>query len=883
MQKPFRNYAVVFIFLMLVGLSVAPTVFAQAQMPTTDVSPSWLSFFGSSIFSGVKNVFAWGFSWIVPLLHDILYYLFYAIDGVAVTLAYWMGSLMDYTLYYTVVNFTPTFVEIGGNTATTNSSQNLIYYAWSIIRDLLNTGVFFIVIYHAIRAMFQGFEDIKKKFIGLLIFVVLVNFSLLFVKLVTDISNVAILQMYNAAANPVGSATTTEFFKHNKDGKTTGLSSFVLNAVNPFSFFSEKRVNAAIESSVKQNSETAVFQLALIGIHLYLAFLFLYITAILITRAVTFIVVMIASPLLVTGMFFSALGDMAKKVKDELLEEALQGPGIIFLLIMSSLIVSGLFSSTTFAAIPGQQNSVLLANLGTFIKFMVFIMFNYYAFGFIRSMTTSGGNWSERLMGGALALGFGAAGWGLRRTVGGAANLAFENAKFSEKMKGWRDSDSFAKRFASRGIMKGLDVTRNSSLDLRNGIGAIGKTYIGGKILAGTGTFIPMKLDFGKSSTTSAKKTKDAATERANKRRESELEMYQKSGQDDWSVGTEQIARSGVKVSIKDEETGISKEMDISNAFAKRDESQETIKGIEAAIREAAKLPNFNLDKDSVQYNGESLNKSEIDKRLKEAKERLKEQNSLISKALESINNDKDAYISKFREKSGKEFEKAFWRRTAGFDRNGNVVSPDGYLMEAPARSVAKAASIISRQTVSHAASRAQLAAKKKVEKMEKVVDKERILAAELFNHVKSLVEQADDLDIEVSSMTDLITFYSEGKKYGVSGTKDKLSDEMRKSIFKEATSALDDSVIRLNKRKVDLKKSIASLDPSGLDFRTEESLRNQLREVSSALDKTRGFRDKMTSTENKFVEYVDSSEKEKAANKSSAKSEPEKKPANSK
>jgi hypothetical protein len=56
-------------------------------------------------------------------------------------------------------------------------------------------------------------------------------------------------------------------------------------------------------------------------------------------------------------------------------------------------------------------------------------------------------------------------------------------------MKDWKKSDNFAKRFVSRNLMKGLDVTRNSSLDLRTGMSTLGKTYIGGKNSSGNRRF----------------------------------------------------------------------------------------------------------------------------------------------------------------------------------------------------------------------------------------------------------------------------------------------------------------------------------------------------------------------------------------------------------
>jgi hypothetical protein len=99
-------------------------------------------------------------------------------------------------------------------------------------------------------------------------------------------SNVAILQMYNVAAKPKGSSPEL-FFTHVDEGET-GLSSYVLNAVNPLSFFTAQKASPAVKAQLEQDSSTALYQLGLILVHGYLVFLFLYISAILLTRGGNF-------------------------------------------------------------------------------------------------------------------------------------------------------------------------------------------------------------------------------------------------------------------------------------------------------------------------------------------------------------------------------------------------------------------------------------------------------------------------------------------------------------------------------------------------------------------------------------------------------------------
>lgn len=745
MLRFLRKYKAVFVFWFAVLVLAAP-VFAQIA-PDTSTTPGILSEIFSNPFSGTSGMFSsFPLSWLMGLLSGLFYLLLSAVDSVAVFLAWLTGSLMDYMFYYTVVNFTPTFMEMNSPGMTVSSSNTLIYYAWSIVRDILNAGVFFVVIYHAIRAMFKGFEDIKKRFIGLLVFVVLVNFSLLFVKLVADISNIAMLQMYNAAARPVSSATTKEFFTHKDDTKATGLSSFVLNAVNPISFFSEGRYNLAVDTQIKQNSQSAMFQLALIAIHLYLAFLFLYVAAILGTRAVTFIVIMIASPLLVAGMFFSGLSDVAKRVKDELLEEALQGPGMVFLLLLSAMIVSSLFTGSgfeNFTTSSSGQPSVFLTNMGIFLKFFIFVGFNYYAFSFIRKMTTTGGNWSEKLFAAGLGGAIGLTGWGLRRTIGGGANYLLNNDNHG---KNWADAalngTGWEKRIASAKF-KTARFLSNRTFDGRTGMSAFQKTAIGGRILTSLKTGLPMPdLKVGKGTDKTAASLQKKKDEKENKRRDDFRQALAESGSALYSVRDKRLINEGL---VKADYAGKSRDIrdleDMANSINSRyfqsqiadlvlnNKGDTVVETTDRKIKLTAKewqdliaqepvnggkvrnilARTANLsDDDEINIGGEikkvkdwktdadKLSKQMVDGAVGEAKKQLSD----ITK--------REKLVAKYAEKSKGDIEEAFDREQG----KGNI----SYVAELPARALRRAVRRITREQRSGGDSRANMKAAKRYE-----------------------------------------------------------------------------------------------------------------------------------------------------------------------
>lgn len=746
-----RKYLAVFVFIFLVLFTIAPIVYAQTTMPPNTVVPASIGEEQSGIwswFSGATSVLSWGASKVFGLLGDLIFFLFTKVVEFFAFLAWIMGSMMDYTFYYTVVDFTPKFVEIGG-TQNTTSNTSLIYYGWSMIRDILNAGIFFIIIYHAIRSMFQGFEDIKKKFIALLIFTVLVNFSLLFVKLAADISNIAMLQIYNAAAKPVGSANTKEFFTHRDDLKNTGLSSFVLNAVNPLSFFSEGRAKVATVSQIQKNSQTVAFQISLILIYLYLAALFLYMTAIFMVRAVTFLVIMIMSPLLIAGSFFSGLSEAADTVKGELKEEVLQGPGVLLMLILSGMVASGLFAGTSFnPSDPSQSNSVLLTNIGAFLKFGIFAAFNYYAFSFIRKATSTGGNWAEKLTGGALATGIGLGAWGLRRTIGGAANYLYNNDNYAKE---WartaldEKSSWLQKRFANAKL-KTVGAVRNSSFDLRSGMSAMQKTAMGAKILTSLKTGLPLpNLNVGKGTDKSAAKLQLKRDEAENKRRDDWRKVLGETGSSLWTVKDERLINEGlVKADYDGKSRDIRNLNDIQSAVAdgtfqsdiatkiasglqtekiKRGDTELTADEWQKMIdREVAIM----LDKANIGNSLMGLTDEEADVAIttstgtatKKVKDWRKEADKLNKQAVAGAIDEakkqltditkREKLVAKYAEKSKKSIEEAFDREQG----KGNI----GYIAELPYMAVRRSVRAITGQQRSGGDSRANMKAAKRYE-----------------------------------------------------------------------------------------------------------------------------------------------------------------------
>lgn len=106
------------------------------------------------------------------------------------------GLLFNFLVYYTVI----TFGSFGGNASTLANVTNGINVGWTLFRDLSNIVIIGLFTFIAISIILGLKEYGAKKLVArVLIIAVLINFSLLFTKLIVDASNFTAYQFYNAA------------------------------------------------------------------------------------------------------------------------------------------------------------------------------------------------------------------------------------------------------------------------------------------------------------------------------------------------------------------------------------------------------------------------------------------------------------------------------------------------------------------------------------------------------------------------------------------------------------------------------------------------------------------------------------------------------------
>ncbi|MDP3646041.1 MAG: hypothetical protein Q8R25_03060 [bacterium] len=167
------------------------------------------------------------------------------ISAILISIAVWIlavaGILFNTLIDHTIINF--------GQFLYGDAVKSAVETAWTAFRDLANIMIIGIFVFVAISIILGISEFGQKKMIArILIIAVLINFSLLFTKVIIDFSNFTALQFYNAAQLQAG----------NDPNASSG--------VNPLSGFAQKGISGAfidyIGVSTFGNTKEAVKKIA---------------------------------------------------------------------------------------------------------------------------------------------------------------------------------------------------------------------------------------------------------------------------------------------------------------------------------------------------------------------------------------------------------------------------------------------------------------------------------------------------------------------------------------------------------------------------------------------------------------------------------------------
>lgn len=397
--------------------------------------------------------------------------------------------------------------------------------AWRIVRDILNVGVIFVLLYSAIQIIIGRQTEVKKIIAGVILFGVLTNFSLFFGKAIVDISNIVALEFYNQMR---------QVQNINEPSYDQGIAATVAGLAGVAGIYDDASIARDIEQGSTPGAKFGV-AFGSIFILLMLTFVFIQAGILFLVRFGTLMILLILSPLMFAGGVFRPLEPWTKKWRDEFLSQALWAP-LFFILLYIAITISRSLQ-TGFENIEFQDSSVagLVASI---IKAAVTVMLFSFAIKQAKE-------WSGSFSGTAIRLGQRALSFGAGMTLGGAAMGMRTVGRIArlDKAAAWAENKEGLAGSTARFV--GMNKWKDATFDVRNSKVAQTASRWSNKALSTVGVDTS-GIDLGAGSKTTLKdpglyskakdkykKATEAAQQRADTRAEARVQQKLKDIEDD--------------------------------------------------------------------------------------------------------------------------------------------------------------------------------------------------------------------------------------------------------------------------------------------------------------------------------------------------------------
>lgn len=387
------------------------------------------------------------------------------------------GLLLDEVLVRTVVNMSSEITKI-----------TAINDTWKVIRDLVNMSFIFILLYQGIKMVLGlGGSGVKKIIIGIVTTAILINFSLLFTKVIIDASNIVTLGFYNSISAAGGSSFSTAGAETTTQTFNFGFSGAFMKPLGITGLFDTSGFAQATNFTFGENGNMVIIYIGSILFMLITLFIFLVISVLFILRFIAFIILLIMSPVAFVSLGIPGLEKVKEKYWGTLTSQALFGPLYMLYswLVLRLMGPGGLGSSS--ASLGQALADPSKDTVSVIINFIILIGLLITSVIEAKKQATSGGLISAKILdkgtrylGGAV---FGGASWAGRSTFG----------RVGQK---WSEDDDLKTRAARGDIGARLKLLAGnklatSSFDARN-------TKTMGFVTKGAGLDLGEIGDFGK-------------------------------------------------------------------------------------------------------------------------------------------------------------------------------------------------------------------------------------------------------------------------------------------------------------------------------------------------------------------------------------------------
>ena len=390
-----------------------------------------------SIFDTVGEVagkMIWGVAWLIFQLATLLLAL--------------AGTLFNWVMLKAVFQFS---TLIG-------ASPGLLT-AWSILRDIGNMLLLFGFIFIGIAMILDLHSyPAKKALPRLIIFAILMNFSLFIAGAVIDSSNGLSSVLYNQANDDP--CATGASINPDEEGNLTqaecsvnyGISGHMMQSMGLASLFTAGDIGAG---KIDAAPMVGLALFALVG-----AFVFFAAAIMLIIRAVVLTFLMVLAPIGFAALAIPTLEKHGKDWWNRLIHQSFFAPIFLLLVFVSLKITDSFAGPETRGSLAGALTHPEASVMGVIMVFGLVIGFLIFSLVAAKKFGAMGADFAVKTAGGLTA---GTIGWAGRRTVGAASYNVGQNLSKTR----------FGQTAFGGAVARGAGSLGTKSLDLR-GFGFVG-------------------------------------------------------------------------------------------------------------------------------------------------------------------------------------------------------------------------------------------------------------------------------------------------------------------------------------------------------------------------------------------------------------------------
>lgn len=311
------------------------------------------------------------------------------------------------------------------------TSEGMIV-AWGVLRDIANIGLLFSFIFMGIATILntqsvEGFTA-KKALPSLIIFAVLLNFSLFATQGIIDVANGFSSVFASYAGNSCETTTSGSGVngQSNADCANLGISSKILKAAGMHQIFPSGDQAMSAWSRTTDRPYTMAVMLIVLSIMVTITAMVLIAASImLVIRVVVLSLLMVTSPIGFAGMAIPGLHKISSDWWHKLINQAFFAPVFLLMVFISLKLVDTLQDgqATIYDAMVGNSatGATTAGNMQVVVVFMIVIGFMIAALVVAQKMGAYGASFATKS---AAGLTLGAHGFVARRTAGRLSGMA---------------------------------------------------------------------------------------------------------------------------------------------------------------------------------------------------------------------------------------------------------------------------------------------------------------------------------------------------------------------------------------------------------------------------------------------------------------------------